>query len=65
MDQMTIKQAFVDALARRLMADRDGNVTPAICSACANARAAAHQALSDEEYYAAMKEAFHAAGQWA
>jgi len=63
MDRIEIREAFVDALANRLIADRDGNLTPAICTACANARAAAHEALSDDEYYAALKEAFRAAGE--
>jgi hypothetical protein len=63
MDHIAIKEAFVNALATRLMADRDGKLTPAICSAFANARAAAQEVLSDDEYYAALKEAFRAAGQ--
>jgi len=61
-DKREVTNAFVDALATRLAADRRGDTTAAMRTASAKARAEAVKTLTTAEYDAAVARAFEEAG---
>jgi hypothetical protein len=61
-EKQKVIDAFVDALVRRLEADRERTTTPAMRSALAKARAEATKELSTGEYDDAVFRAFRLAG---